>query len=436
MASRRAFLGAAVLAAASGCASTGSTADVLFGVSPVVRVAVSWSAEELQAFRQVLDRLRYEHQLEYRVALIPLGDEIATAFASRTARRPDVVMLPQPGLVKDLADRGELADVGDDSVLRPWPNAELWRRMVCHRGKCYGLPFKIAHKSTIWYRKSMFRSPPKCWSEWLTLNRSLSERGITPLALPGADGWMLTDSFENVLLGCAREVYDLLAGAGPEARLSDKPAVRQALELLGDMWASPLAGGVDRALVQQFPDAVIEVFGYRRAAMVVAPDFAEPLVRELAGGDFDTFTFPVIDACAVDPDQACRQGKPPLVVGGDVAVLRAGASEHARDLVRLLGQPEAARPWIEGRGGFLAANPGIPNIAYSPALEKLAGQISEKDQLIRFDLSDQLGPLGGSSGLFRVLQDFLEQVGGGRGDRADRAGAVNQALDALRVLEE
>ena len=123
---------------------------------------------------------------------------------------------------------------------------------------------------------------PQRWSEWVELNEKLRQRGVRPLALPGADGWMLTDFFENVLLGCSPEAYT--NPAGHRARLSTEPAVEQALTLLGRLWtpSGTLAGGVRRSLVQQYSDAVVEVFGYHRAAMVVAPDFVEPLVRDYA----------------------------------------------------------------------------------------------------------------------------------------------------------
>ncbi|HEU0089347.1 MAG TPA: ABC transporter substrate-binding protein [Pseudonocardiaceae bacterium] len=426
MPSRRAFLAAAALTAAtSGCAGP---ADALLGVGPVVRVAVSWSAAELEAFRAVLDSL----DVGYRVDLIPLGDEIATAFGSRTAHRPDVVMLPRPGLVR--THLRELDPLPDDLLPQPWPYAEVWRPMLCHAGRWYGLPFKSAHKSTVWYRRSVFDDhglpPPQGWREWLALNRTLSERGVTPLALPGADGWMLTDFFENVLLGYAPDAYDRLTGPGPVS-LSDEPAVSQALGLLGQMWASTgSADGVQRALVQQFSDAVVEVFGYQRAAMVVAPDFAEPLVRDFARGDFEIFTFPTVDEAPATPGH--RSGPLRLLIGGDVAVVRAGSIPEARDLVIRLTDPQAALPWIRDYHGFLAPNKDTPYRDYTPEARKLAGQLSANGPALRFDLSDQLGPLG--EGLGTVLQGFLAQVGG-RGDRADLTVPVEWARRRLAELE-
>jgi alpha-glucoside transport system substrate-binding protein len=410
--SRRAFLvgGVAGVAGVAGVLGCTPTADVL-GLRSTVKLAVSWSGVELRAFRKVLDRVVPP---DYTVDIIPMGDDIAAAFGPRAIRRPDIVMLPSPGFIETW-----LADLVPVPAPPQWPYAEVWNELLIHNGSVYGIPFKFAHKSAIWYRKSLIPEPPRRWDDWLTLNESLVADGVAPLALAAADGWVLTDFFENVLLGLDPSVYEQLARAArPE--LSRQPAVKQSLQRLGELWSMPgtLAGGADRSLVQQFPDAAVETFGYRRAAMVAAPDFAEQIVRRFAADpdDIGVFTFPTLT-------------RTPVVAGGDVAVLQRPASTEARDLVRRLAAPEAARPWIED-GGFLSPS---GSDGYSPELTRLARQLGDGSATIEFDLSDRLGPLGGSTGLQRVLQEFLARVGNRGTGSVDIA--VDAALDELRRLE-
>ncbi|MFD7156672.1 ABC transporter substrate-binding protein [Kribbella sp. NPDC059898] len=411
--SRRAFLGAAATLLLTGC-----TSDVL-GLRRAVRVAVSWSGEELRAFHKVLVGLG---SLSYPVEVVPLGDDISTAFDAPAARRPDVVMLPQPGLVREHWQ--ELAPMPDD--LAPHGQVRLWRDLLVQRGQTYGVPFKTAHKSAVWYRPSVFRQvgvqPPQHWSEWLELNRTLTQAGITPLALGAGDGWVLTDFLENILLGIAPSVYVGLAMA-EHPRPSQQPQFAAALRLLGTMWSAPgaLAGGVKESLVQQFPDALVEVFGHRRAAMVLASDFAEPVVRSFAAdpGDIELFTFPPMSAGAAAP----------VVVGGDVMVLTAPSSDDSRDLVRRLTDPKAVDPWI-AEGGFLVDG---RTTGYSPELTRLAEQLTTPGEQLQFDLSDLLGALGGINGLWRVLTDFLIAVGGRGADAVPDA--VDTAMRALRKVE-
>lgn len=413
LSSRRAFLGTAATLLLAGCSS-----DVL-GLRRAVRVAVSWSGEELRAFHKVLAGLG---ALDYPVEVVPLGDAISTAFGTRSTRRPDIVMLPQPGLVpRHLADLEPMPD--DIAALG---QARLWKELLVHEGTTYGVPFKTAHKSAVWYRPSVFRQvgvqPPRLWSEWLTLNQTLTQAGVTPLALAAGDGWVLTDFLENVLLGIAPSVYLGLATA-TDPRPSQQPQFGAALRLLGSMWSAPdlLAGGVKESLVQQFPDALVEVFGHRKAAMVLASDFAEPVVRSLAAdpNDIGLFTFPPMTAGAAAP----------VVVGGDVMVLQKPTSEDARDLVRRLSAPTAVDPWI-AEGGFLVDG---RTSGYSPELTRLAEQLTRPGEQLQFDLSDRLGRIGDINGLWRVLTDFLIAVG--RPDTAVQD-AVDDAMAELRKVEE
>jgi alpha-glucoside transport system substrate-binding protein len=254
------------------------------------------------------------------------------------------------------------------------------------------------------------------------VNRALSGEGIRPLALAAGDGWVLTDFLENVLLGSSPSTYKALATA-TKPRPSEQPGFAAALRLLGTMWSAPgaLAGGVERSLVQQFPDAIVEVFGHRRAAMVLASDFAEPVVRSFAADpdDIGMFTFPPISPGAA----------PPVVVGGDVMVLPKPTSDDARDLVRRLAAPAAVEPWI-AEGGFLAD--GVTT-GYSSELTRLARQLVAPGTSLQFDLSDRLGRLGDINGLWRVLTDFLVRIGGRGSDVVPEA--VESALAELRKVE-
>ncbi|MEU4190662.1 ABC transporter substrate-binding protein [Kribbella sp. NPDC026611] len=411
--SRRAFLGAAATLLVAGCSS-----DVL-GLRRSVRVAVSWSGQELHAFHDVLNGLG---SLDYPVEVVPLGDDISTAFGAQSARRPDIVMLPQPGLVPRA--RNDLQPIPDE--LAAPGRARLWKDLLVYDGSTYGVPFKTAHKSAVWYRPSIFRAagvePPRLWSDWLKLNKTLADAGTRPLSLAAGDGWVLTDFLENILLGIAPAVYASLATA-TQPRPSRRPEFAAALRLLGSMWSAEqaLAGGVQRSLVQQFPDAIIEVFGHRRAAMVLASDFAEPVVRSFAAdpNDIGVFTFPAMTSGAAAP----------VVVGGDVMVLPKPASDHAVDLVRRLSAPAAVDPWIK-QGGFLVDGRVS---GYSPELTRLAEQLAAPDGLLQFDLSDRMGPVGGINGLWRVLTDFLIKVGG-RGSSVVPE-AVDAALGELREVE-
>ncbi len=186
----------------------------------------------------------------------------------------------------DLAERGR---------------ARLWDELLVHDGTTYGLPFKTAHKSAVWYRPSVFREagvqPPTQWSEWLDAEPD-------PVARQASGRWRW--ALETA--GCSPTSWRTCCSVSRPRRTGrwrrsttrvrrEQPQFAAALRLLGDdvvgSWRVWRAEWSARSS-QQFPDAIVEVFGHRRAAMVLASDFAEPVVRSFAADpdDVGLFTFP------------------------------------------------------------------------------------------------------------------------------------------------
>ncbi|MEV6324804.1 ABC transporter substrate-binding protein [Nocardia sp. NPDC051787] len=426
MGTRRAVLQAGlVVPLAAACAP-----DLLLGSADAVRVGVSWSGAELAAFHAVVDELH----LGFDVEVIPLGDNTDTAFTAGGRSAPDVVMLPQAGRVRELAQKRELQPIAEtvwaDDVGTRY--AEHWQHLLRHDGKAFGAPFKAADKSLVWFDRQQFATyrlgDPAAWtiSDWVNRMEVLAQSPIRLLALAAADGWVLTDFFENALLAESPRFYDELASK--TGREWDNPAVRAALGHLGMLWGHRHAfpGGVGVALTRQFPDAIRDVFEHRRAAAVVAPDFAEPIVR--SGVRASGRKVQDVVGVAPFPSVTSVPGRP-KIVGGDVMVVTREASGRAQELVAKLAGAHAPLPWIERYGGFLA--PNLRTVAdYSPLLAPLARELNTRSA---FDLSDRIGAVGGREGLWRVLTEFLIAVADGAQSRM--AESVDRAIAALDAFE-
>jgi alpha-glucoside transport system substrate-binding protein len=378
-----------LLPALAGCA----------GLRGSVRVAVPWSGWELARFRDVLDGFTASTGIDTEV--VALGEDIVALLGAKASGAPDVVMMPRPGLVDDHEDQLEAVDFAWQP---PAQFSNAWRDVVRVHGRVLGVPFKAANKSVLWYRKDMLKSPPGTWPDWMEACQGLIDDGRPPLALGAADGWPLTDLFENILLALDPSVYRALTGDAPPWR---HYSVHLALTRLGELLSKDgvLAGGTDRALITQFEDSLLQVFKHGEAAMVVAPDFAYPVLKRYAqlDGNVGLAPFPGLGELGSE-----------IVAGGDIAVLRSPGSDGGRALITWLARKEAAERWA-GYGGFLAPHQGVPSSAYPDGrLAELAGKLSAGFQ---FDLSDELG--GRGAVLLRALQDFLAGVGGGRHDRVD-----------------
>src|SRR5690606_1532911 len=118
-------------------------------------------------------------------------------------------------------------------------------------------------------------TPPETWDDLVTASQTVSDSGATPWAVAGADGWTLTDWFENVYLSQAGpEMYDQLTEH--EIPWTD-PSVEEALNTLAEIWGGDgfVAAG---ALQTDFPGSVTEVFANGNAAMVYEGDFVAGVI--------------------------------------------------------------------------------------------------------------------------------------------------------------
>ncbi|MGH3681388.1 MAG: ABC transporter substrate-binding protein [Natronosporangium sp.] len=414
---------AMLVPAASGCVpgiSAGPGEGPLAGAT--VEVAAIWTGAEQGHFRTVLDA--FERRTGATVRYTSGGDDLPALLNSRLAggAPPDVALIGQPGVVAQLARRGALTELTGPAAEAVAANfAPPWRGFGMVDGRLYGVYYKVANKSVIWYNTAAFDQagvvPPRTWPELVRATGTLADAGVGTMAVPGADGWVLTDWFENIYLRTAGpDRYDRLARH--EIGWTD-PTVVGALALLRDYWTLDRAIQ-DHPMQLKFVQAVADVFGARpQSAMLFQADFVAAEINRLGtvavGDEARFFDWPSIG------------GSPPAVVtAGDQAVSLTG-TPAALALIAYLASPEAAQ--IAARqGGFLSANRHLPPSAYpDPVTRQLADSL-HRAELLRFDLSDltpQAFGGGTNASMWRLLQDFLA----GPDDPAALAGRLEAAAE-------
>lgn len=410
---RRTFF--AVLAAGllflSAC-SSGSTTDEGddngqdTGGGGSVTVAAVWTGGEQESFQAVLDAFTEKTGIEATYS--PTGDDVGAFLGSQIegGSPPDVAMLPQPGLMRDLAGRGALQPAGEEATANLNANyAEVWKDLGSVDGTLYGVYFKAANKSTWWYNTGVFEAAgveaPADWDAMLDAAGTVAASGTPWVSLGGADGWTLTDWFENIYIRTAGpEMYDQLTNH--EIPWDDQSVV-DALEVFGELVGDEqnLAGGVDGSLQADFPTSVTKVFSDPpEAATVYEGDFVAGVITGDVGapeGSYDFFDFPAIGGSA-----------PSVIGGGDVAVALTD-NEAAQSLLAYLGTPEAAQVWAE-LGGFTSPNQNLDVSAYPDEITARSAAAVAGAETFRFDMSDlQPAAFGGTPGrgLFLLFQDYL-----------------------------
>ncbi|HVM17777.1 MAG TPA: extracellular solute-binding protein, partial [Gaiellaceae bacterium] len=186
-------------------------------VSGTVAVMGVWTGDEQASFEAVLEGFREQYP-NVTVNYNPAGDQLPTVLSTAIegGNPPDVATIPQPGLMRDLAGRDALQplDFAREDIEANF--AESWIDLGTVDGTLYGLFFKGANKSTIWYNVQAFEDagiePPETWEELQQAAQTLQQSGVTPYSIGAADGWTLTDLFENIYLRTAGpELYDQLS---------------------------------------------------------------------------------------------------------------------------------------------------------------------------------------------------------------------------------
>jgi ABC-type Fe3+ transport system substrate-binding protein len=374
-------------------------------VSGSISIMAIWGGTEQESFEAVITGFEEAYpnvDASFTSGGDNLGPLLSTAIEG--GNPPDIAAVGQPGLMADFADQGAIQPIPDlrEAIVDSF--GESVADVGAIDGTQYGVMFKGANKSTIWYNVASFEEagvePPEDWEGLSTAAETLKAAGITPYSVGVDVGWPMTDVFENIYLRSAgADMYDQLARH--EIPWTDQ-SVKDALTIMADVVGDPtnLAGGTEAALQTEMPDSVAKVFtDSPEAAMVIIGDFA-PGVTETtleAGTGFNVFDFPAIE------------GSEPAVMGAGDIFLKFTDNPAADAFLEYLTTTEAAEIWAQ-RGGFSSPHRDLDTSIYPDELtQTTAGALAEAD-VFRFDMSDlQPSAFGGTpgQGMWKHFTDFV-----------------------------
>lgn len=396
-------------------------------VSGTVSVAGVWSGQEEESFNAVIAAFN-ERYPNVKVNYTSAGDQLPTVLSTAVqgGNPPDIALVAQPGAMRDFVTRNALKplEFAREDIEENFGESVVGIGEV--DGTLYGLLFKAANKSLGWYNVPAFEDagvdPPATWEELSDVASTLSASGVTPYSVAGADGWTLTDLFENLYLRIAGgEKYDQLAAH--EIPWTD-PTVIETLEqmrvVIGN--SDEIAGGTRGALQTDFPTSVAQVFtDPPKAAITFEGDFVASVITDETSAEpetgFNSFPFPSVDGSG-----------PAVMGGGDIAIMFKD-TPAGRALIEYLATPEAAEVWA-ARGGFLSANTNLDPSVYPDDITRTAGTALQEAETFRFDLSDlQPAEFGGTAGqgMWKLLQDYLRNPGNPQAIAKQLEAAANRA---------
>ena len=348
---------------------------------------------------------------------------------------PDIAILPQPGLIGDLALKGLLAPLGDETkawLAENYAAGDSWIGLGSYKGAdgaeaLYAFPYKIDLKSLVWYVPENFEDAgyevPRTMEELKALTEQIVADGGTPwcigLGSGGATGWPATDWVEDMLLRTAPAVtYD--QWVRNEIPFTD-PVIVGAIDEFG--WFARtdrfVDGGAATVATTDFRDSPAGLFAapprcfmHHQASFI--PSFF-PGGTEL-GRDVDFFYFPAY---------AGRDFGRPVLGSGTFAIITRD-SEAARAFIEFLKTPIAHEVWM-AQSGFLTPLRSVNIDAYANDALKKQGEILLGATTFRFDGSDLMPGKIGAGAFWTGMVDYA-----GGADSAGVAAAIQAEWDAIK----
>jgi alpha-glucoside transport system substrate-binding protein len=348
---------------------------------------------------------------------------------------PNIAILPQPGLIQDLASKGLLTPLGDEVrkfVEENYAAGDSWTKFGTYKGKdgkeaFYAFPYKADLKSLVWYVPENFEDAgyeiPKTMEDLKKLTQQIVDDGGTPwcigLGSGGATGWPATDWVEDLMLRTAPpETYD--KWVTNEIPFTD-PAVVNAIEEFGWFAKNPkfVAGGPQAVATTDFRDSPAGLFSappkcyMHKQAQFISSFF--PKGTKL-GVDADFFYFP--------PYAGKDLGKPVLGAGTLAMITKDSPAAHA--FIDFLETPIAHEIWM-AQSGFLTQFKKVSQDVFPNVILKLQNKILLEATSYRFDGSDLMPGKIGAGAFWTAMVNF---VGGESAEKA--AQEVQTAWDAIK----
>ncbi|WP_433291908.1 ABC transporter substrate-binding protein [Actinoplanes sp. CA-030573] len=324
---------------------------------------------------------------------------------AKAGNPPDLAIVPQPGLVKQLVATGKAVAAPADTeanVDKFW--SKDWKAYGTVDGKFYAAPLGASVKSLVWYSPNAFKDAGYAVPTTLDELKALSDKMVADGKKPwcaginsgDATGWPVTDWMEDFMLRLSGpEEYDKWVNHQIAFNSAEPTAALDAVGgyLKNDKYVNGGLGDVKSIASTTFQDAGLPILDdqcmmHRQASFYAANWPKGTKVAE--DGDVFAFYLPGKDTSA----------KP--VLGGGEFILAFSDRPEVQAFQTYLSSDTWANTKAKLSSGWVSANKGLdPNNLTSPIDQLAAKILLDPASQFRFDGSDQMPAAVGSDSFWK-----------------------------------
>jgi alpha-glucoside transport system substrate-binding protein len=324
---------------------------------------------------------------------------------------PDLAIIPQPGLLKQLVATGRAvpAPAGTAANVDEFWSKD-WKAYGTVSGKFYAAPLGASVKSLVWYSPKEFQDRgyqvPTTLDELKALSDKMVADGKKPwcagISSGDATGWPITDWMEDFMLRLyGPDEYDKWVN---HKIAFNSPEPTAALDAVGsylknNKYVNGGLGDVKSIATTTFQDAGLPILDgqcemHRQASFYAA---SWPTGTKIAqDGDVYAFYLPGKDT----------NSKP--VLGGGEFVLAFDSRPEVQAFQTFLSSDVWANTKAKLSSGWVSANKGLDQANLSSPIDKLAATIlADPKTVFRFDGSDQMPAAVGSDAFWKQATKWI-----------------------------
>jgi len=336
---------------------------------------------------------------------------------AKAGNPPDIAIVPQPGLLKQLVATGKAVaapQAVSDNVDKWW--GEDWKAYGTVDGTFYAAPSGASVKSLVWYSPQEFSDMGYTVPTTLDELKALSDQIVSDgdhkpwcagIGSGEATGWPVTDWMEDFVLRIGgADVYDQWVNHDI-AFNSEVPT--EALNAVGDYLKNPDyvnagIGDVSSIATTTFQDGGLPILegtcSLHRQASFYAANFPEG-TKIAEDGDVFAFYLPGETA---DDHPVLGAGEFNLAFSDrpEVQALQTFLSTDTWANIKAKASSDATQ------GGWISANKGLDEANLVNPIDKLSVEILQDPKTVfRFDGSDQMPAAVGSDAFWKQATNWI-----------------------------